>query len=179
MTLADSRGIRTVGDILARCRTNTVTGCWHWLGAMSTDGIPRIHTFDHERGDKRTMSGPKAAWNIAHNAAPRPGWLVFRSCQVRDCMNPVHLSQARDKAEIGQHIRRAGTRIGTALVSRRANIAKAMAANGVTPTSAAIVSAIRLAPPEITGLQLAAIHGIASQTVSLIRRYRSHVGVAA
>ncbi len=101
-------GVLTVTSLRAHC-TITPDGHWLWNGALSEEGIPRVHTYDHERNEKRTMSGPKAAWNIAYQEAP-PVWapLVYRGCMIRRCLCPAHLRAARDKAEIGAHMRRMG-----------------------------------------------------------------------
>lgn len=171
--------IQTIADLRARSVQDPATHCWHWLGAKSPDGVPRIWTFDHERGDKRGMSGPKAVWNIAHGAAPRPGHLVYRRCVTCDCVNPSHMAQAASKKEIGAHIARNGARKGTSVPQRRANLLKAAAAAGIRYTPPEIVQAIRAAGPGPTNLELAALHGCAHSTVSKIRRGESHRGVAA
>lgn len=169
-----ARGMCTVEAMRARCVIDPVSGCWLWQGGCAMDGTPRLYTVCHAHGDKRSMSGPKGAWNIAFNQAPPHGKLVFRGCGQRLCLNPVHLRLARDKAEIGLHWRRAGYRKGTALESRRANQRIACVASGKTPTDEAIVRAIRAAPPGLSQRELAALHGIARQTVSRIQRGESH-----
>jgi hypothetical protein len=173
-----TRGLLKVEAVKARCIVDAATHCWLWQGAASTEGTPRIYTFDHERGEKRTMSGPRAMWNIAHQEAP-PSWapLVFRCCGKAACVNPAHLRTARDKAEIGLHIRRSGHRVGTALESRQASQRLAMAAQGITPTAPDVVRAIRAANPAETSVALAARHHMAVQTVSRIRRGESHKGI--
>ena len=167
----------TIADVRARCIVDHDTGCWAWQGALSSDGTPRMHTLDYERKEKRTMCGPKAMWNIAYGEAPRTGWLVFRRCLNRMCLCPVHLGQARNPAELGRHIALNGKRKGNSIEARRANLLLAMAGSGIKPTSPEIVRACRAAGPEVTGLSLAATHGIAQQTVSRIRRGESHRGV--
>ena len=167
------RGVLTIQDLRARSKVD-VGGCWHWLGAKSTDGAPRIYTLDYERKEKRSMSGAKAVWNIAQCCAPTPGFLAFRRCMITDCVNPVHIGLARDKAEIGVHTARTGKRKGTQLEQRRANLAKAHAANGNAPTPTEVVRAIRAADKSITGLALAEKFGICNRTVSRIRRGQSH-----
>lgn len=170
--------ITRIADLEARSLRDAATHCWHWQGAKATDGRPRIWTFDHERGEKRSMSGPKAVWNIAHGRAPRSGWLIYRTCFSTDCANPAHHAQAPDKAAIGRAVARSGKRKGTSLDQRRANALKAAAAAGITYTPNEIVKAIRAAGPETTSTSLAIHHGIARQTVSRIRRGESHRGVA-
>jgi len=162
------RGLCTVADIRARCCVDRVSGCWHWLGAMS-DRTPRIYTFDHERGEKRSMSGPKAVWNIAHGASPLAGYLVYRRCITRDCVNPVHMGEARDKAAIGLHIRRNGCRQGTSTEQRRANMRLAWAAAGIVKTPDHVIAAILAADLNRSNGDVGRELGIAPTTVSKYR----------
>lgn len=174
-----TRGLLTVEAVRARCIIDPAMHCWIWQGAKGAkDGNPRIHTFDHERGEKRTMGGAKAMWNIAHQEAP-PSWapLVYRCCGKSLCLNPAHLKTAKDLAEIGLHIRRSGQRVGTATDARRANQLLAMAASGITPTSPDVVRAIRAADKSVTGEMLAAQFSMSRTAVSRIRRGESHKGI--
>lgn len=166
--------IRTVAELKDRCELNPVTRCWNWVGATATDGTPRIYAFDNNLGEKRTMTGMVAAWNIAHGAGPLAGWIVGRSCGNRRCLNPVHLREFRNKAELGAHIRLAGWRVGNSTEQRRANARLASTAAGIEYTSPEVVRAIRAAPATVTGKALGLQFGIAHQTVSLIRRFKSH-----
>lgn len=172
-----TRGILTVSDLKARSVRDSATHCWHWQGAKATDGTPRIWTVDHERAEKRCMSGPKAVWNIAHCCAPRPGWLVFRRCVTRDCVNPSHMAQARDKSEIGDHIARNGARKGKNLAARRANAAKGRAALGIVDTPPEMVRLIRSLSG--TNVSIALQTGVSHGAVSRIRRLQSRSEVAA
>lgn len=171
--------IVTIAQLRERCVVDPVTRCWNWTGARNSSrnggrGIPTLFAFDHRRGEKRTMSGPLAAWNIAHGESPRLGWLVFRACCNNDCLNPVHLSQARTRADIGRHVAIVGKRKGNNVEARRANIRKAWAVTGVVPTAPEIVLAIRAAPQDITGTALAQQYGMSQTTVSRIRLGQSH-----
>jgi hypothetical protein len=169
----------TAEHLRARCKVDPVTHCWEWLGAHSgSNGLPAIHVFDHARGEKRTMTGPRAAWNLAFCEAPPSGELIFRGCCNNLCLNPAHLRRAKTRAEIGLHQRRAGSRKGTAVEARRENIAKAWAASGITLTPVDVVLQIRSADAKVTGKALAAQFGMAMSTVSKIRRGESHKGVA-
>lgn len=172
--------ITTVAQLKARCIVDPSTHCWAWTGATSGHGrlrMPTLWAFDHARCEKRTMTGPLAAWNIAHGAAPLPGWRVFRTCGHTACLNPAHLREARSAAEIGQHIRRAGTRKGLNVEANRENIRAAWAATGIVPTAPHVVRAIRAADGSVTGRALAAQFGVSKQTVSRIRNGLSHRGV--
>lgn len=170
--------ITSVAQLKARCTIDPATHCWLWAGATTgVHGVPAIWCFDHGRGEKRTMSGPLAAWNIAHGEAPPAGTLVFRGCCRTLCLNPAHLRRARSKAEIGQHIRRNGARKGTAVEARRANAAIGRAAAGIIDTPIESVIAIRSAPSSTTGRALAQALRLSESCVSRIRRGETHRGV--
>ena len=171
------RGVLTVADLRDRSRIDPVSGCWHWLGAKATDGTPRIWTLDYDRVEKKSISGPRAVFQISHGCAPRQGWIAFRRCVTTDCVNPVHVDQARDKRAVGEHIRLSGRRKGTAVESRRANLLKAHAANGITPTPREVVLACRAAADSVTNKALGELYGIDHTTVSRIRLGQSHRGV--
>lgn len=162
--------VATIDQLRERCVIDAVTRCWNWTGATSNRS-PRLHSWDYAKGAKRSMPGTRAVWGIAHGEEP-PRY-VFRGCHNALCLNPVHLRRASTKAEIGQHIARAGALKGTCLEARRANQRLAMAASGLTPVPEAVARAIRLAPASITGKELALVHGVSAQTVSVIRR-RAH-----
>lgn len=166
--------MRSAADIRERCVVDQVTHCWQWTGGMSCDHTPRVYAFDHARCEKRSMSGPLGAWNIAFGAAPRPGHFVARSCGNKLCLNPVHLREFASQAEIGRQIRLSGRRKATNMDARRANQRLAARAAGNDPTPPEIVRAIRAAPATVTARELALLHGIAHQTASRIRRGDSH-----
>jgi len=167
------RGMATIADLKARSVVDAVTGCWHWQGAKSTDGTPRIHTFDHAVGDKRVLNGPQAVWNIAHGESPAP-YLAFRRCVCTDCVNPVHTGKAPSRAAIGLHIRLSGARKGTSIDARMANLAKAHAATGKFKTPDVLAIQVIQAPRSVTGRELARRLGISEQVVSRIRSGQTH-----
>ena len=169
-----SRGIATTADLLRRSvmdphDRNPYDPCWHWRGALSTDGTPRIWTVDIDRGIKTTLSGPRAVHYIA-TGRPLQDLLAFRKCGSTDCVNPGHHATAKDKAEIGAFIAAAGWRKGTHVEQRRANVKLAHAACGVAPTPEPIVLAIRQAPDIVTSTELGALFGLSPQATSAIRR---------
>lgn len=166
--------IVTLEALRERCIVDEVTRCWKWTGGASSDGTPRLHTFNHETGSKQTMSGPKAVWNIAHGEAPRRGWFVMRSCGNRACMNPVHMAQFRSRVEMGEHIRLAGWRKGTHVEARRAAQRLACVAAGCPPTPEHVVREILALADSMTQTALAERYGLARQTVSRIVRRESH-----
>lgn len=169
--------MKTLDEMKARCIVDAVTRCWIWQGATNRDGQPRVYCPDYERMEMRTMSGPKAAWNLAHDKPPRPGWMVHRSCGTKLCLNPVHLAQARNLQEIGEHVRRSGVRKGKrspAQIAWSKIAARTHLALTSPATPSHIVAAIRLADPAMSNHAVAALHGVKHWTVSRIRRGDRH-----
>ena len=164
------RGVMRVADLRDRSRPHGT--CWLWAGAACC-GSPRIFTFDYDRGEKRTMSGPRAVWSISQRSA-LGSRLAFMRCCVSSCVNPDHVGSAASKAEIGAHHAAAGVRKGTNVEQRRAAIRVAWERTGCQPTAPAIVLAIRAAGPGPSNMALAREHGIGHTTVSRIRRGESH-----
>lgn len=124
-----SRGVATIDDLRERCRIDPVTPCWHWLGGTSC-GKPVLFVFDHERGKKRVMPGPRAAFCVCFGRAPIPGWKVVRTCTVGDCLAPYHLKEVRT---VPKHQARTGVLKGIHLEQKRAALAKARAVKGDAP----------------------------------------------
>lgn len=169
-----SRGIASVSDLRANSRAIPL-GCWHWLGAMEK-GTPRIWTFDNDKGDKTVLSGPRAVWNIAFGTLR--GRIAYMGCFNRDCVNPLHVRAAANRAEHGAAIARSGARKGKQTAEQLASAAKGRAAQGIVDTPVEIVEEIRAAPPDITGRQLAEQFGLSFSTVCRIRRRDRRAAVA-
>jgi hypothetical protein len=174
------RGMTTVQALRARSTVdpydrNPYDPCWHWTGAKAVDGTPRMWTVDHDRAEKRSISGPKAVWNISRGRGTGQ-YFAYRTCVACDCVNPSHHALAASKAEIGAHIKRMGSRKGTAVPQRRENAKLAHAARGIVPVSPEVVRAARAWVG--TNVAFAELHGISHTTVSRIRRGDSHRGVA-
>lgn len=159
-------------------RTCTVDGgqCWNWTGGCMNkrDNTPRVYTIDYATGDKRVMSGPLAAWNIAHEAPPKPGHIVYRRCGNSACLNPSHLDQLTRQSMWARIALSGRKRWKKHTPAQREAWLKTAAGKAATP--AATVAAIRAASPDITGRALAAMYGVTPQVVSRIRRGVSHRG---
>lgn len=171
------RGVTTVADLRARSVVDPATHCWHWKGPASAEGDLRLWTFDYRRGDKGSVTLSSGAFMIAFERAPRA--YAYRCCGVSDCVNPAHLREVPNRAAIGRALALSGRLKGTLLEQRRANVAKAHQARGITATPAEVVRAIRNAAPEVLNIHLAAQFGIGRTTVGKIRRGASRVEVSA
>ena len=114
--------ITSIADLRERCDIDPVTRCWNWLGGYNGYNnrslIPRLWVYDYDRHDKASVSGPRAAWMLAHEAAPLPGYVVYRACGNRRCLNPVHLRDGR-KSDVGANARLSG-RLKARLLNRGA-----------------------------------------------------------
>lgn len=170
--------VTSIAQLRERCSVDPVSGCWNWLGGYNgLSLIPRLWVYDYDRHDKASVSGPRAAWMLAHESAPLPGYLVFRACGNRRCLCPVHLREGK-KADLGASLRRSGRLQGTAVEARRANQRIAIAAAGIVATPPEVVRQIRAAPASTSLAALGLAHGLSPQTVSRIRRGLSHRDVA-
>lgn len=162
--------IRNASDVLRRCQIDKATGCWIWQGAtIGSNRTPAIWTFDAEKGEKRTMSGPRAVWTLVFGAPPVGGKMVYRRCCTNLCLNPRHLDTGT-KADIGEHLRRVGLLRGKPLAPGSArNYLRLLEARGMRPTPPELVRAVKSAPKEVTGKALALTLGLTESTVSAIR----------
>lgn len=170
-----TRGMSTIDDLRRRSERRPGDLCWHWLGAVGSDKVPRIWTFDHDAGDKKVLPGPRAVWNIAHGEGPGKR-LAYRSCFCTECVNPAHIRLAYTRAEIGQQISRSGVRKGKDVEARMGNLAKAWEALNLKVTPPEVVAALRAESGTLD--QLAERHGINRSTISKIRRLESHKGIS-
>lgn len=163
------RGVTTVDDLRLRSIRDPLSCCWLWQGATS-GGKAAIWTFDHARGEKRVMSGPMAVWNIAYDAAPRPGWMVFAGCGNSLCVNPAHTRQVPSRTEYGAYVRARGWLVGVAVEAKRESLRKARKARGVVDTPPEIVAQVRAMTE--TAAEIASRLGITRRVVYEIRRKR-------
>lgn len=168
-----SRGVTTVDDLRERSIVDGATHCWLWQGGCS-NGKAAMWTFDHDRGEKRVMPGPRAVWNIAHGAAPLRGCMVFARCGNPMCVNPAHMREARSRAEYGAFVRRAGWLCGKALAQKADALVKARAARGIVDTPKDIVQRILEIPLDVPGTEVARRLGVKVGRVYDVRSMRTH-----
>lgn len=171
--IGKKRHILRILDLHANSEHVEGDTCWHWSGAKNKAGEPRIYTFDHERGEKRSMSVAVAVYNIANRAAP--GALIpYRRCGVKDCVNPEHMKVALTRSDMlrdvfarGANKRKSCPREPSE--AQRAAISKGM---GIQLTPLPVVMSILRSTG--TGRSIAAAHGVSESVVSKIRSRQSH-----
>jgi hypothetical protein len=161
--------ILKISDLRIRSNIDPVTYCWHWQGATDVSGHPRIYTLDHDRVEKRTLTGPRAVWNIAHGKTH--GRTPYRRCGCKDCVNPVHMALAVSLQEMWAHLSRSGILKGQKTPSRSANALLGRIARGQVDTPDDVIIAIKndLHSGSMTGVAIAEKHGVTTQTVSRIK----------
>jgi hypothetical protein len=73
---------KTIADVFARVEVDE-NGCWLWQGARRSGyGVMRVNG---QNADLHRLS-----WEIHYGSIP-DGLLVCHACDVRHCMNPMHL----------------------------------------------------------------------------------------
>lgn len=111
-------GLRNLESLRERCVISE-DGCWHLRLA---DGRPlptglRQAVWVHGFG---ACTSTRASWFFKTGKWPAPGWIVFRTCESYDCVNPKHL-KAGAKSEQGRLISDRGHERGK-LVRIKANM---------------------------------------------------------
>lgn len=148
-------GLRTVQDLMDRCRVDDETGCWIWSYGRDPNGRPT--TWLPEQG--RRVSLGVAIGFLKTGLAPEKGVVWHCICTTTNCANPKH--------------RRAGNRSSQMLAAKltRSPLAKAYIAATKRRTSKLSdesAAAIR-ASDEILKV-LAERYGVSISMCSLIRR---------
>lgn len=166
------RGVLRIADLYARSERQPGSQCWVWTGGYASDRVSvRIWTFDHDRGEKRVMSGPRAVWNIAHGTG-LGGRMAFMRCVNSACVNPAHVGSAADQAEIGLRIAENGKRKGKNHEVNRRNAEKATLARGWKLTPPAVI--LQIVRESGTNVAIAARLGVSHQLVSRVRLGQAH-----
>lgn len=171
--------VLTLEDLRARCIVDPVTHCWVWQ-AGCTKGRPCVYTFDHSKGEKNRMSGPLAAWHIAHQRPPSRGAIVYRCCtgeSSRLCVNPAHMRQAFSRQELNAISGRSGRLKGLHSEARLQSLQRARQVRGTNVVPDDVVRQLRLAPATVSHTSLAKQYGCNTETIRRIRAGISRAGV--
>jgi len=92
-----------IDSLLDRCIPVPFSGCLIWMNATDTGGYGRV-CIGHQRID----GAHRVAWQLTYGEIP-PGQYVLHHCDVKPCINPLHLylgdqkQNLRDAIERGQY----------------------------------------------------------------------------
>lgn len=128
------------------------SGCWLWLGMVSSGGYGRV--WDDSLGRNNTAT--HVAWRLYLDKTVPVGLCLCHKCDIRCCVNPDHLfvgtykDNFDDMVSKGRFIHARGERIGGVKLSER------------------IVRSVLLDPRPNT--HIARELGVASSTIDRIKR---------
>lgn len=100
-TVAASNGVGQLlpASLMARAYVSASSGCWLWLGALTSEGYGRV------RWKKRQVYVHRLAYAIVHGRVPS-GKLVCHKCDVRECFNPAHLQSGSHSTNLRHQYQR-------------------------------------------------------------------------
>ena len=94
-----------------RYTINEETGCWEWQGATETSGGYGYLTIDTKR-----IKAHRFSYKL-HNGELVEGLVIMHSCDNRICVNPAHLTQDTNEANIKDMWNKGRGRPGTGTYS--------------------------------------------------------------
>lgn len=88
------------GRIRAKISPEPMSGCWLWLGSLTTSGYGEVKI------DRRARLAHRVVWTLERGAIPLGGDLLH-SCNQATCVNPAHL-RVGTQADNNADMKRAG-----------------------------------------------------------------------
>jgi hypothetical protein len=79
-------GVRTIEDLMGRCRVDEITGCWHWACGRDGGGQPTLWL----PALRQTVSLGVAICMLRTGKRPMRGVAWHCTCETRHCANPAH-----------------------------------------------------------------------------------------
>lgn len=76
--------IRSLDDILNRCKVIPWTGCWIWQRSTFDSGYGQASV------DQKNWRAHRLSWTLANGSIPE-GSCVLHRCDTPGCVNPEHL----------------------------------------------------------------------------------------
>lgn len=159
-----SGGVRTIGDLKARCHVEDgADGCWIWRMASDNRGTPKLWL-----PAKQAVCTGQFASLFLVGRPPVEGQKAYRLCATPNCLRPAHLA-AMTEQEFGARVTESG--VLKRDVRRAAKLRAASRSRKTCKVNAAIAEQIRQA--EGTLKEIGARYGIGHSQVSKIRRGES------
>lgn len=153
-------GVRTIDDLMARCRIDDLTGCWLWAGAKDGNGRPSLWL----PVLSRRVSLGVAICVLRTGKAPGKGVVWHCTCTTTNCANPRHRTAGnRSSQMLAARIRRSA--------ATRAKIAAGKRA--VSPWDESVIADVRSSSEPLHAV--AARHGMSIEHASNIRRGESRL----
>lgn len=148
-------GVRSVADLMARCKVDDITGCWIWGAGLDGGGRPSLWL----PALKRRVSLGVAICVIRTGEPPAKGVVWHCTCETTNCANPRHREPGNRSSQMlaARMVRDAATRARIAAGKRAGS-----------RWSEAEIAAIRESADTLH--VIAKRHGISIEHASNIRR---------
>lgn len=142
----------------------TESGCWIWLGCINKQtGYGMLNA------NRKTTLAHRFIWEYEYGEIPK-GYSILHKCDVRSCVNPLHLFIGTQKENMHDMIKKGRAIHNKACKGEKQGSAKL--------TEAQILEIRKLKKTGLTFKAIGLIYKVSSQTIFRIHHSKKHGGWA-
>lgn len=124
-----SDGIRTLSDLLGRCRVDDETKCWVWAGALNDGGFPVVRIPAGVLRETACVTNPRRVGWLLSGRKLGEREMVIRTCDTLLCVRPDH-AKVGSRTDVN---RQAAARGSYSTPERLAHLTRARMKSAVDP----------------------------------------------